>query len=91
MSRGINERLDKVPTNDLLLAYLSKTDAEVAGLKEDVEKVENGLADDIAEIKEDLSGFKKKIEEARRWGIGASMSAGGLLIAAIGLAKNMTG
>lgn len=91
MGRGINERLDKVPTNDLLLAYLSKTDSEVAGLKEDVEKVENALADDIAEIKDDLAGFKKKIEEARRWGIGAAMSAGGLLIAAIGLARSVTG
>lgn len=91
MGRGINERLDKVPTNDLLLAYLSKTDSEVAGLKEDVEKVENALADDIAEIKSDLAGFKKKIEEARRWGIGAAMSAGGLLIAAIGLARSVTG
>lgn len=76
--RGINERLDKVPTNELLLAYLAKTDGEVATVKEDV-----------AEIKTDLAGFKKSIAEARRWGMGAAISAGGVAIAALALLRSL--
>lgn len=76
-NRGIHERLDKMPTNELLLAYLAKTDSEVAGLKEDV-----------TEMRSDLVGFKKSIADARRWGIGAVISCGGLLIAGIGLVRS---
>ncbi len=76
--RGLYERLDKVPTNELLLAYLAKTDAEVATVKEDV-----------TEIKRDLDGFKKAISDARKWGIGAAISAGGLAVAALGLLRSL--
>lgn len=79
-NRGINERLDKMPTNEMLLLYLAKTDSELATVKGNVD-----------EIKVELDGFKKQIADARRWGIGALISAGGLIVAALGLARSIAG
>lgn len=77
MGRSINERFDRMPTSELLTAYLAKTDAEVAALKEDV-----------VEIKAQLPLIEKRILDGKRWAIGALISSGGLIVAFIGLIRS---
>lgn len=77
MGRSINERFDRMPTSELLTAYLAKTDAEVAALKEDV-----------VEIKAALPLIEKRIVDAKRWAIGAVISGGGLVVGALGLIRS---
>lgn len=78
MGRSINERFDRMPTSELLTAYLAKTDTEVAALKKDVSDIE------IA-----LPLIEKRIVEAKRWAIGALISGGGVLVAALGLIRSL--
>lgn len=78
-NRGLNERLDRMPTSELLTAYLSKTDADVRAVKEDVD-----------ELKSSLAALQRQLVEARRWAIGAAISVGGLLLGAVPLIRSLS-
>lgn len=86
--RGLNERLDRMPTSELLTAYLAKTDAEVAAVKEDVAETRADLAGFKVWVREEFGALEKRITEGKRWAIGALISSGGLLVAVVGLIRS---
>lgn len=94
--KGIIERLDKVPTTDLLTAYLAKTDGEVAALKREIREVKDEHAKDEAELraeiaksnselKTEIQASQTRAQEAKRWAVGVAISGGGLLVAVVGV------
>lgn len=96
--RGLNERLDKMPTSQLLTAYLAKTDADVRAVDTKVDavkadvvdlerQVETSVADLERQVVSAVSALEKKITDGRRWAIGALISSGGLLVAVVGLIR----
>ncbi|WP_418060817.1 hypothetical protein [Pimelobacter simplex] len=88
MGRGLNERLDRMPTSELLTAYLAKTDADVAVVKEDVAEIRADLAGFKVWVREEFAALEKRITEGKRWAIGALISSGGLLVAVVGLIRS---
>lgn len=88
MGRGLNERLDRMPTSELLTAYLAKTDADVAVVKEDVAELRADLADFKSWVRNEFAAFEKRIVDGKRWAIGAVISSGGLLVAVVGLIRS---
>ncbi|WP_436701835.1 hypothetical protein [Nocardioides sp. BYT-33-1] len=90
MGRGLNERLDRMPTSELLTAYLAKTDADVAAVKEDLAEDRADLAAFKVAIRGELAEFKKQITDGKRWAIGALISSGGLLVAVVSLIRSLS-
>lgn len=88
--RGLNERLDRMPTSELLTAYLDKVDTDVRSLKEDVLEVKDNVRTIEQQAKNDVAALEKKITEAKRWAIGALISGGGLLVAVVQLIRSFT-
>ncbi len=96
LARSLNERLDKVPTTDLLTAYLAKTDAEVAEMKRQAQEAKDeGARRDAelrveiqerdAKLREEIAIGQARAQEAKRWALSASIAVGGLVVSVVGL------
>jgi hypothetical protein len=92
--RDISVRLDRMPTNDILLAYLATRDAEMKAQGEDLKELTAGLAQErverIAAVGAEqqareaaLEKMTIRIEASRRWGIGIALSGGSLLLGVV--------
>ena len=68
----LSNRFDKVPTNEIILAWLATRDAEVKTLR-----------DDLLEVKSDLKEARKESSAARRFTWQIAIAGGGLLIAVV--------
>lgn len=107
--QSLGQRLDKMPTNELLLAHMATWDTQLRGVREDVDesrtavsrvdsKVDKTTVELRAEIAKATVETRAEIKEARtestsakRWGISAVISAAGLLVAGLALARSFLG
>lgn len=100
--RDIGVRLDRMPTNDILLAYLATRDQEMKAISEDLKELTADLAQersermagDAAEVaarETAISGQASRIEASRRWGIGIALSGGTLILGVIAFITQLGG
>lgn len=88
-NRSIHERLDKMPTNELLLAYLAKTDTEVAGNKKSIDSVKADLDALEKSVLERFADQAKEAVASRRWAVGAVVGVVGLAITILSFARSV--
>lgn len=100
--RDIGVRLDRMPTNDILLAYLATRDQEMKAISEDLKELTADLAQersermaaDLTERTDREAQSKEqatRIEASRRWGIGIAISAAGVLLGVLGYITQIGG
>jgi hypothetical protein len=100
--QNIGVRLDRMPTNDILLAYLATRDQEMKTLGEDVKELTAAIAQERAERQAAVasertdreSAIKEqaaRIENSRRWGIGIALTALGVLVGVVTFIVNVSG
>lgn len=84
---GINERLDRMPTNDLLGAYLAKTDGQVEGLRGIVGELKTELSTAKTGWKADLQALEEKLTRNKQWAVGACLTALGTIVGVLTFAR----
>lgn len=100
--RDIGVRLDRMPTNDILLAYLATRDAEMKSMGENLKELTAGLAQErverIAAVSTEQQARETamkeqaaRIEGSRRWGIGIALTGLGTLVGVVGFILNASG
>jgi hypothetical protein len=68
----LRDRFDKVPTNEIILAWLAARDAEVQNLR-----------DDVGELKVEIKTVKSEASAAKRFAWQIAIAGGGLLLAVV--------
>lgn len=68
----LSNRFDKVPTNEIILAWLATRDAEV-----------KALGDDVNELKIEIKSARAEASAAKRFGWQIAIGGGGLLLAVV--------
>lgn len=86
---GINERLDRMPTNELLTAYLASTNGQVEGLRGQLTELKTHVAGVETSLRAEIDAQEKKTIDAKRWAIGALLSAGGLVLGVLTFAERL--
>lgn len=76
--RAMNERLDKMPTNDLLVSYLTARDQRVTYIEQDVAKLDARI-----------DGVTKDLVAQRRWLVGTAIAALGVMVALVTLLRSV--
>ena len=71
--KSINERLDKFPTQELLLAHFGTWNAELAAVRKEVTDNKTAHDREIAEVKADAEADRQGTVAARRWAIGTAL------------------
>ena len=87
--KGLNERLDRMPTNDLLTAYLASTNGQVEGLRTGLSELKAHVATVESGLRAEIDAQEKKAIDAKRWAIGALLSAGGLVLGVLTFAERL--
>lgn len=89
--REVGMRLDRMPTNDILLAYLATRDQEMKTNGEDIKDLAASLANERTERVQADAHEKAEREKAdqrivdsaataKRWAVGVALTAGGTLL-----------
>lgn len=96
--QSIGQRLDKMPTSDLLLAHMATWDTQLRAIREDVDEARRGNVTLESKIEKTATDLRAEIKEvqrdstaAKRWAVGAIISGSGVAIAGIGLARAFAG
>lgn len=95
---ALHERLDKMPTSELLMAHLSKSEAEMRALRADIEEAREATSQLRAEMFKGDSELSQRVEtvrtetaNARRWSIGVAISVGTLVLGALAAVAQAVG
>lgn len=96
--KSLNERLDRMPTSELLTAYLAKSDSEMRGMREDIDEVRktdailDAKVDKVnTELRGEIKDARKEAAEAKRFGMQIAVAGGGLLLALVGFLLRING
>lgn len=100
--KQINERLDRMPTSELLTVHLRAWEGQLAAAREETRRVESTALREIKRVEDESSLGRKALhakletqqneaQTSRRWAIGAAITGAGCIIAFVGLILNAAG
>lgn len=86
---GINARLDKMPTNELLTAYLQATTSQIEGLQSVVTEVKTELGTAKTSWKAELDALEDKLLRNKQWAVTALLTAVGCVVGVLTFAQGV--
>lgn len=89
--RDFGIRLDRMPTNDVLLAYLATRDQEMKTNGEDIKDLTKGLADERSERMQADQRIIDQAAAAKRWIVTAGISGAVLFLGILGFVLDFGG
>lgn len=89
--KGLNERLDRMPTSELMTAYLAKTDTEITSLRDDVIELTKALSRERSERESGDKDIVAEAATAKRWAVGVAISGAVAVIGFVGFLLQVAG
>jgi hypothetical protein len=88
---AINDRLDRMPTSELLTVHLQAWEQQLLLVRSDVKRVENSATKEIQKVVQDAEKGRRVLHEkvdgqqrdataAKRWAISAAIAGGGAIL-----------
>lgn len=99
---AINERLDRMPTSELLTVHLKAWEQQLSNVRDDVRRVEQKTREEIQRVEQEADRGRRVLHEkfenqqreaanAKRWAIGALIAGSGAVIAFVSVIVNIAG